>query len=142
MTEQDAIQALDKVMASTATLVGLPVAWPNEKFTGTRPFLKVDVLPATTWTASLQNEGRIWRGIYQVTIMTEPGSGYTKHQKTAQRIVDAFEVVALPDGERRVSGLKAGSGEVYLADVGAIAAGYNTADGYNIPISLNYRADT
>lgn len=145
MTEVEIDKALGVVLANVVKGFGWRVAWDNEQFEPkAEAYVKPSFMPATTWTASLQNKGRIYRGIYQVLLIAPPGTGSQALMSRAVEIVKAFEAVALPDGEAMVSGLRvnAGGDEVYLTGPGTIGAGFNTDYGYNIPITLNYRVDS
>lgn len=145
MTEPEIIAAIDAAAASTITGIGHDIAWPNIHFEPQgKTYAKIDVIPASTWVASLQNKGRIYRGIYQIMIIVPLGVGIKQGVLDAHAISDAMDAVMLPDGETRVRGLPVASGEgyVYLSSPATVGTGFYTDTGYNIPISLNYRADT
>nr|DAZ70742.1 MAG TPA: tail completion protein [Caudoviricetes sp.] len=145
MTEVEIDKAFGVILSSVVSGYGWRVAWDNQHFEPkAETYVKPSFMPATTWTASLQNKGRIYRGIYQVLIIAPSGEGSQDARARAEEIVAAFEAVALPDGEAMVSGLRvnADGDEVYLTGPGTIGAGFNTDYGYNIPITLNYRADS
>lgn len=145
MTEPEIIAAIDAAAASTITGIGHDIAWPNVHFEPHgNTYAKIDVIPASTWVASLQNKGRIYRGVYQIMIIIPLGHGIKQGVLDAHAISDAMDAVMLPDGEKRVRGLPVayGEGYVYLSSPATVGTGFYTDTGYNIPISLNYRADT
>lgn len=145
MNQADLESAIDGAMSTILAENGYEVAWPNSQFTPSgKGYAKVDVIPATTWTASLQNKGVIYRGIYQVMLIIPLGSGVRKVQNDAHAIAEALRAKMFPDGENRVSGLPVGDTgeEVYLSALPSVGAGFYTDTGYNVPISFNYRADT
>ena len=145
MTELEINKAMDVLLSVTVTGFGWRVAWPNCEFEpDDEPYVMVSFMPATTWTASLQNKGLIFRGVYQAMIVAKPGSGSQLLRQRAAEIAQVFESQMLPNGDTGVSGLRvnAEGDEVYLTGPATIGAGFNTDYGYNVPISLNYRADS
>lgn len=145
MTELDINKAMDAILSGIADGFGWRVAFDNASFKPeNETYIKPSFMPATTWTASLQNKGRIYRGIYQVMIIAPTGTGSQQVRDRASQIVSSFEALMLPDGEAMVSGVKVGTEghEAYLTSPGTIGAGFNSDYGYNIPITLNYRADS
>ena len=78
---------------ATASLGGVPIAWPNvnyEPTTGTT-FLKADWLPAQTTTATLGPTGvNRHRGIFQVQAYVEVGKGSVAAMELLGQVATRF----------------------------------------------------
>lgn len=145
MIELDINKALDKLVEDYAKANNIPVAWDNEEFEpGQQAYLKPSFLPASTLSPTIQNIGQIYRGVYQVSLIAPIGSGSQAHRRTASAIAVYMLGKLLPNATDGVTGVPVGSDghEVYVTGPATISAGFNDGYGYNIPITLNYRADT
>ncbi|QHJ80236.1 MAG: hypothetical protein [Bacteriophage sp.] len=145
MNQMDLDKAIDVVVGTLLDGISYGIAWPNIQFEANgKPYAKIDVIPATTWTASFQNKGLIFRGVYQIMLIVPLGQGVQEALTHAHDIAEQMKGVMLPDGEAKVSGLPIGitGEEVYLTSPPSVGTGFYTATGYNIPISLNYRCDS
>lgn len=145
MIELDINKALDGLLNTLAARYGFPVAWENSAFEpGEQPYLKPSFLPATTMSPSVQLKGKVFRGVYQISLIIAIGSGTQAARRSASQIAEGMELALTPNGETGVTGLVIGDGtyEVYTTSPATISAGFNDGYGYNIPITLNYRADT
>lgn len=131
MTIKQIRTALDTRLLSLSGL--LPTAWDNKRLSpapaSTQPYQVVSLMPARTDNPTLTEELRIESGIYQVLLYFPQEGGAGKAETMAEAIQAHFP-----------AGLNLTSGGVKLRIRGtpAIAAGYQNADRYLLPITIRY----
>nr|ADV36523.1 gp13 [Edwardsiella phage eiMSLS] len=128
----------------SAVVVGLEyplgdilVAWentPTDRPSLTNVMLVPNLMPAESDSISLQQTDVIYQGIFQITAMIPAGHGTRAPEKLADDIAAAFPATLML---RDASGFAVG-----VSGPASVFNGLATDTGYNIPISVTYRALT
>jgi hypothetical protein len=137
MSNQTIRQLLDSRLQTWARAQqpALAGAWENVPFSPTpgstylRPFL----LPARTAAADLSGALSTWRGVYQVDVVTPINAG----PGAADAIAD--QLAALFPAFLRLTG---GDVVLQIMSPASAAKGVQDANGYTVPVSFQYRADS
>lgn len=118
---------------AAARVPSLPIAWENAKAAPALPYLRVNLLAATTDVPDLAGVARTYRGLLQVTVVAAIDTG----PGAADGIVGELEAL-FP------ANLSLASGGITVRTVGAASAAPALQDdtSYRIPVSIPYRADT
>lgn len=125
-------KALD-LMLETEIAGSVPIAWENTPFTPpqTGAYLQADYLPAQTEDISVQGEAAIYRGIYQVTVITPKGTGAQGAERLARAITAIFK-------NNRDVPLGSGMPSAFVNGHPSVFDGIPDGDGYRIPVSIPY----
>lgn len=137
MSNEIIMRACSLRLEEVATQLGLRVASPNIQFTPdvNVPYLVEFLLPAQTTTEFLAAESLTYLGIYQVMIVGVADMGADHATQIAQKVADAFPVndqLVDPDSTLRI----------FIDQPPSVGAGIPEQTSYNVPVSVNYRADS
>lgn len=88
-----ALDAVTEGLIGMDTVFGkLPVYFENVGEEATQFYLSAYFLPAPTqYVGALQNKGKLYSGVYLLTLVTPPNTGTYEAAKIVDRIVDTFE---------------------------------------------------
>lgn len=103
-------------------------ATPNDEI-----YLKSNILPAITTSFDLDGESRIYKGVYQVSVVAPINTGKSRSQQIVESIIKHFQFNLE---------LKKGTFSLYINSVPSAYPAITDKTTYTIPISMNYRADT
>lgn len=103
-------------------------ATPNDEI-----YLKSNILPAITTSFDLDGESRIYKGVYQVSVVAPINTGKSRSQQIVESIIKHFQLNLE---------LKKGTFSLYINSVPSAYPAITDKTTYTIPISMNYRADT
>ncbi|MBI0154114.1 phage tail terminator-like protein [Gilliamella sp. W8128] len=103
-------------------------ATPNDEI-----YLKSNILPAITTSFDLDGESRIYKGVYQVSVVAPINTGKSRSQQIVESIIKHFQLNLE---------LKKGNLSLYINSVPSAYPAITDKTTYTIPISMNYRADT
>ncbi|PXY91419.1 phage tail terminator-like protein [Gilliamella apis] len=103
-------------------------ATPNDEI-----YLKSNILPAITTCFDLDGESRIYKGVYQVSVVAPINTGKSRSQQIVESIIKHFQLNLE---------LKKGTFSLYINSVPSAYPAITDKTTYTIPISMNYRADT
>lgn len=124
------------VEASNDASLQLPIAWPNAEFTPPqdRPWMSVDILPAPVQSIDIQQGTRIYRGVCQVSISCQLGTGSQAYDDVADTIAEWFPNTLL------LSDPSAPGFTLGLTTPVTVYQGVESESGCLIPISFEYHA--
>ena len=103
-------------------------ATPNDEI-----YLKSNILPAITTSFDLDGESRIYKGVYQVSVVAPINTGKSRSQQIVESIIKHFQLNLE---------LKKGTFSLYINSVPSAYPAITDKTTYTIPISMNYRVDT
>lgn len=103
-------------------------ATPNDEI-----YLKSNILPAITTSFDAEGESRIYKGVYQVSVVAPINTGKSRSQQIVESIIKHFQLNLE---------LKKGTFSLYINSVPSAYPAITDKTTYTIPISMNYRADT
>lgn len=115
---------------------GGAAAYPNTPFdpNGKPLYLVSHIIPATVQGLDLAGDATIFRGAWQINIVTPKDSGVEAARTEAARIAELLPPdLQLTDAASGVS--------VYLNGPATVFSGIESDDSYTIPVSVNYRSD-
>lgn len=129
---------LETMTAGVTNKLGAPrIAWENIKFDRadlSSPYLSPYLLPATNDSISLQGNDITYAGVFQITVTSAANAGVQAAEELADTIAAWFpNNLMLADS----SGFR-----VFISNPTDVSTGINDETGYNIPISVYYRANT
>lgn len=126
--------ALESRLATwaAARVPSLPIAWENAKAAPTLPYLRVNLLPASTTAPDLAALSRTYRGVFQITVVAPIDIG----PALADAIVGELETLFPAALTLTQSGLS-----IQITDPASAAPALQDDDSYRVPVSLLYRAD-
>ncbi len=107
----------------------LQKAFPNVNFSGAKPYLSANILPAPVSTAGLNID--IYEGVFQVAVSFPHGAGELTILRVCKQIKDLFprNTILTQDGLK-----------IYLEKTGWISPAVISGDNYTIPVSIPYKA--
>lgn len=108
---------------------GLGIAYPNSVYSGDRPYLSIMILPAPTFTRTIDGKGTTRRGIVQVDVNTEADIGSIE----AEEFVDQIIELLLPPAR-----ISEGETTIRIDEEGQAAPGFNSGSDYVVPVSFPY----
>lgn len=111
----------------------LPIAWENAKASSALPYLRVNVLPATTTSQTLDGTHRAYRGVLQVSIVTAIDVGPGAAMGIADEIAALFPVN---------QACTSGGLTVRTTAPASVAPALQHESDYTVPVSIPYRTDT
>lgn len=127
-------ELLELHLYTIANQLSLPIVYENIEATpNDEIYLKSNILPAITTSFDLESESRIYRGVYQVSVVAPINTGKLRSQQIVESIIKHFP----PNLE-----LMRGSLALYINSVPSAYPAITDKTTYTIPISMNYRADT
>ena len=103
-------------------------ATPNDEI-----YLKSNILPAITTSFDLDGESRIYKGVYQVSVVAPINTGKSRSQQIVESIIKHFQLN---------TELIKDNFSLYINSVPSAYPAITDKTTYTIPISMNYRADT
>ncbi|AKJ28840.1 DUF4128 domain-containing protein [Caldimonas brevitalea] len=112
----------------------IPIAWQNVTMTPPAGrYLRAFLLPASTGSDDLAGEHRVFRGLFQVTVVTPIGTGPGQAEQLAGQLDLLFPLT---------EPLAVGGLLVYLTSPMSAGPAIQEPDRYAVPVSAGYRADT
>lgn len=130
-------RAIETRLAAWATARSTPikVAYENVTFVPVagQPYLRVFLMPAQTDSNDLAGAHRVYRGVYQMSVIATVGTG----PGVAEGIVDELAALFPLNLRMTVPGLTA-----QIASPITASAGAPDAPDFIVPVSFQYRADT
>ncbi|MGY3265801.1 phage tail terminator-like protein [Lysobacter sp. HA35] len=118
---------------AAARTPALPVAFENAKAGPALPYLRVNLLRATTTSATLDGAHRAYRGLLQVSIVAPIDAGPGVAEGIADEIAALFPV----NQAMTASGLT-----VRTIGPASVAPALQHESDYTVPVSIPYRTDT
>ncbi|MDR2213950.1 MAG: DUF4128 domain-containing protein [Pseudomonadales bacterium] len=133
MSQQRIRSAFEDRLASWAAARLLPVVWQNAGAElPTTDHLRAYLLPAETTSRDLAGDMRSYRGVFQVSVFTEPGQGPNRAEQLARELDELFPVALLmPSGGLNV---------MVLSPMSAMPA-LQESDWFSIPCQCRYGAE-
>lgn len=127
-------ELLELHLYTIANQLSLPIVYENIEATpNDEIYLKSNILPAITTSFDLESESRIYRGVYQVSVVAPINTGKLRSQQIVESIIKHFPLNLE---------LMRGSLALYINSVPSAYPAITDKTTYTIPISMNYRADT
>lgn len=116
-------------------LPGVPIVWPNTNVaTPTAVYLQYFVIPAGPQGVDLEGSATIYRGSWQINVVTPRDMGVSEARGYADLIAQQLTA----NTELTAPNIPL---SVYLNGPCGVFAGIQDDDAYIIPLSVDYRAD-
>lgn len=109
--------------------LGYQIAYPNIEFTGTKPYLRINVLKANTSPYAV-TRGDYHQGIIQVDVVVEVGVGMITASQKAEEVLAIFP---------RLLRINKNTTTIRIDERGSVGPDIQEPDGYFIPVSIPYR---
>ncbi|OCG35762.1 hypothetical protein A9G26_06025 [Gilliamella sp. Bim1-2] len=117
-----------------ANQLGLPIIYENIEATpNDEIYLKSNILPAITTSFDLGGNSRIYKGVYQVSVVAPINTGKSHSQQISEAIITHFKLN---------TELTKDNFSLYINSIPSVYPAITDKTTYTIPISMNYRADT
>lgn len=127
-------ELLESHLHTIANQLNLQIVYENIEATpNDEIYLKSNILPAITTSFDLESESRIYKGIYQVSVVVPINTGKSRSQQIVESIIKHFQLNLE---------LKKDDFLLYINSVPSAYPAITDKTTYTIPISMNYRADT
>lgn len=127
-------ELLESHLYTIANQLNLQIVYENIEATpNDEIYLKSNILPAITTSFDLDGESRIYKGVYQVSVVAPINTGKSRSQQIVESIIKHFQLNLE---------LKKGNLLLYINSVPSAYPAITDKTTYTIPISMNYRADT
>ena len=127
-------ELLESHLYTIANQLNLQIVYENIEATpNDEIYLKSNILPAITTSFDLDGESRIYKGVYQVSVVAPINTGKSRSQQIVESIIKHFQLNLE---------LKKGTFSLYINSVPSAYPAITDKTTYTIPISMNYRADT
>ena len=127
-------ELLESHLYTIANQLNLQIVYENIEATpNDEIYLKSNILPAITTSFDLDGESRIYKGVYQVSVVAPINTGKSRSQQIVESIIKHFQLNLE---------LKKGNLSLYINSVPSAYPAITDKTTYTIPISMNYRADT
>lgn len=127
-------ELLESHLDVIAKQLDLPIIYENIEATpNDEIYLKSNILPAITTAFDLDGDSRIYKGVYQVSIVAPINTGKSRSQKISEAIIQHFQLN---------TELTKDNFSLYINSVPSVYPAIMDKTTYTIPISMNYRADT
>ena len=127
-------ELLESHLDIIAKRLGLPIIYEN---IGATPndeiYLKSNILPAVTTAFDIDGSSRIYKGVYQISVVAPINTGKSRSQKIAEAIIQHFPLNLE---------LTSHNFSLYINSVPSVYPAITDKTTYTIPVSMNYRADT
>jgi hypothetical protein len=113
-----------------AQVPAIPVAWPNVPFTAPAGrYIRAHTINGAGGFLFVSNDGRSYRGIFQVSLVMPTGTGRGAADTLAASLEAAFDPTFVQDGVR-----------LYLLAPFSQATAIQEPDRYVVPVSAPFRA--
>jgi hypothetical protein len=127
-------ELLESHLNIIANRLNLPIIYENiEAAPNDEIYLKSTVLPAMTTSFDLAGNSRIYKGVYQVSIVAPINTGKSRSQQISEAIIKHFQLN---------TELTKDNFSLYINSIPSVYPAITDKTTYTIPISMNYRADT
>ena len=127
-------ELLESHLSTISNRLNLQIVYENIEATpNDEIYLKSNILPAITTSFDLESESRIYKGVYQISVVAPINTGKSRSQQIVESIIKHFP----PNLE-----LMRGSLALYINSVPSAYPAITDKTTYTIPISMDYRADT
>ncbi|WP_081297818.1 MULTISPECIES: DUF4128 domain-containing protein [unclassified Gilliamella] len=127
-------ELLESHLDIIANQLGLPIIYENIEATpNDEIYLKSNVLPAITTSFDLGGNSRIYKGVYQVSVVAPINTGKSHSQQISEAIIRHFKLN---------TELTKDNFSLYINSIPSVYPAITDKTTYTIPISMNYRADT
>lgn len=134
MSQKAVRAALEARLAAwaAARVPALPIAWENTAAPSAMPYLRVNLLPASTRSDTLDGAHRAFSGVLQAMAVVSPGQGPAVAETIAAEL-DALFPAAL---------VLTGPPAIQITEPASTAPALQDDESYRVPVSIRYRADT
>ncbi|OCG56819.1 hypothetical protein A9G48_02915 [Gilliamella sp. wkB18] len=127
-------ELLESHLDIIANQLGLPIIYENIEATpNDEIYLKSNILPAITTSFDLGGNSRIYKGVYQVSVVAPINTGKSRSQQISEAIIKHFKLN---------TELTKDNFSLYINSIPSVYPAITDKTTYTIPISMNYRADT
>ncbi|OCG77959.1 hypothetical protein A9G44_03220 [Gilliamella sp. Occ4-3] len=127
-------ELLESHLDIIANQLGLPIIYENIEATpNDEIYLKSNILPAITTNFDLSGNSRIYKGVYQVSVVAPINTGKSRSQQISEAIIKHFKLN---------TELTKDNFSLYINSIPSVYPAITDKTTYTIPISMNYRADT
>ncbi|MCO6551008.1 MAG: DUF4128 domain-containing protein [Gilliamella sp.] len=127
-------ELLESHLDIIANQLGLPIIYENiESIPNDEIYLKSNILPAITTSFDLGGNSRIYKGVYQVSVVAPINTGKSRSQQISEAIIKHFQLN---------TELIKDNFSLYINSIPSVYPAITDKTTYTIPISMNYRADT
>lgn len=133
MSQQAITQLLEERLGEWAEAQGVQVAYDNIEFNPPDGiYLESHVMPATTTAIDLSRQAKVFRGVYQINVISPAGTGKSAGSLFAEQLIQLF-----PENQE----MSDGGLTCYINSAPSVFAGISSDTSYTIPVSMSYRAD-
>lgn len=127
-------ELLESHLYTIANQLNLQIVYENIEATpNDEIYLKSNILPAITTCVDLDGESRIYKGVYQISVVAPINTGKSRSQQIVESIIKHFQLN---------TELIKDNFSLYINSVPSAYPAITDKTTYTIPISMNYRADT
>ncbi|KES16373.1 hypothetical protein GASC598P17_010950 [Gilliamella apis SCGC AB-598-P17] len=127
-------ELLESHLYTIANQLNLQIVYENIEATpNDEIYLKSNILPAITTSFDLDGESRIYKGVYQISVVAPINTGKSRSQQIVESIIKHFQLN---------TELIKDNFSLYINSVPSAYPAITDKTTYTIPISMNYRADT
>jgi hypothetical protein len=132
VSQQVITQLLEARLSEWAEVKGLKVAFDNIAFSPSDGiYLESHVMPATTTAIDLSRQAKVFRGVYQINVISPAGTGKSAGGLIAEQLIQLF-----PENQEISDGVLT----CYINSVPSAFAGISSDTSYTIPVSMSYWA--
>ncbi len=132
MSQQVITQLLEARLSEWAEVKGQKVAFDNIAFSPSDGiYLESHVMPATTTAIDLSRQAKVFRGVYQINVISPAGTGKSAGGLIAEQLIQLF-----PENQEISDGVLT----CYINSVPSAFAGISSDTSYTIPVSMSYWA--
>ena len=127
-------ELLESHLYTIANQLNLQIVYENIEATpNDEIYLKSNILPAITTAFDLDGDSRIYKGVYQVSVVAPINTGKSRSQQISEAIIKHFQLN---------TELTKDNFSLYINSIPSVYPAITDKTTYTIPISMNYRADT
>lgn len=127
-------ELLESHLYTIANQLNLQIVYENIEATpNDEIYLKSNILPAITTSFDLDGESRIYKGVYQISVVAPINTGKSRSQQIVESIIKHFQLN---------TELTKDNFSLYINSIPSVYPAIADKTTYTTPISMNYRADT
>lgn len=127
-------ELLESHLYTIANQLNLQIVYENIEATpNDEIYLKSNILPAITTAFDLDGDSRIYKGVYQVSVVAPINTGKSRSQQISEAIIKHFQLN---------TELTKDNFSLYINSIPSVYPAITDKTTYTTPISMNYRADT
>ena len=127
-------ELLESHLYTIANQLNLQIVYENIEATpNDEIYLKSNILPAITTAFDLDGDSRIYKGVYQVSVVAPINTGKSRSQQISEAIIKHFQLN---------TELTKDNFSLYINSIPSVYPAITDKTTYTTPNSMNYRADT